>query len=78
MGVSQTSSSLHKNYRILKGKSTVTEVLRSCFNCIFWRAKIGTQHMGELPAHRATPNSPFSVCGTDLMGPLYVRIGKIM
>ena len=76
MGVSQTLSSINKNYWIPKGKSTVKKVLRSCFNCIFWRAKIGKQQMGELPAHRDTPNPPFSASGTDLMGPLYVRIGR--
>jgi len=32
--------------------------------------------MAPVPVHRVTPNPPFTACGTDLMGPLYVKIGK--
>jgi len=32
--------------------------------------------MANLPAHRVTPSLPFTACGTDQMGPLYVKTGK--
>ena len=30
--------------------------------------------MANLSAHRVNPSQPFTACGTDLMGPLYVKI----
>ena len=31
---------------------------------------------GSLPVHRVTPAPPFTACGTDLMGPVLVKIGR--
>ena len=52
------------------------KALRSCRKCWYWRAKIGKQQMANLPAHRVTPSQSLTACGTDLMGPLYVKIGR--
>jgi len=32
--------------------------------------------MASLPWERVTPGKPFQSCGTDLMGPLNVRVGR--
>ena len=45
-------------------------------NCRFWKAKPSKQQMGELPVPRVTPSAPFATCGTDLMGPLFVKIER--
>ena len=50
--------------------------LRLCYSCKFWKAGIGKQQMAPLPVHRVTPAPPFTACGTDLMGPVLVRIGR--
>ncbi|GFV35051.1 integrase catalytic domain-containing protein [Trichonephila clavipes] len=41
--------------------------------CVLWyRATTSKQLMGDLPTHRVTPSSPFSVCGVDYAGPINI------
>ena len=75
-GCSHVLNAMRKKYWILKGRSTVKKALKACMNCRFWRATYGRQQMAPLPEHRVVPSSPFTYCGTDLMGPLYVKIGR--
>ena len=76
LGCSQVLTAMRQHYWILKGRTAVENALKTCLNCRFWKAKRGSQQMGTLPEHRVTPNPPFAVCGTDLMGPLFVKIGR--
>ena len=76
LGCLHVLNALRQHYWILKGRATVKYALKSCLNCRFWKAKEGSQQMGALPEHRVTPNPPFSTCGTDLMGPIMVRIER--
>ena len=72
MGSSHVLNALSEEFWILKGKSTVKKALGLCYACKYWKAGAGKQQIAPLPAHRVTPNPP---C-TDLMGPLYVKIGR--
>ena len=76
LGSLHTLNALNKEYWILKGKTTVKKALKQCMNCRFWKAKKGKQKMASWPNHRVTPNPPFEATGTDLMGPVLVKIGR--
>ena len=76
MGINHVLNATRSKYWILKGHSTVKKALKSCLNCRFWKAKAGRQQMAPLPGERVTPGKPFQSCGTDLMGPLNIRIGR--
>ena len=75
-GSLHTLNALNKEYWVLKGKTTVKKALKKCMNCRFWKAKEGKQKVASLPSHRVTPNPPFEATGTDLMGPVLVKIGR--
>ena len=76
MGSSHVLNALSEEFWILQGKSTVKKDLGLCYACKYWKAGAGNQQMAPLPVHRVTPNPPFTACGTDLMGTLYVKIGR--
>ena len=76
LGCVDTLNSMNKKYWILKGKSTVKKALQQCMNCRFWKAKKGKQKMASLPSQHVTPHSPFEATGTDLMGPVSVKIRR--
>ena len=76
MGSSQILASINKEYWVVKGRAYVKKVLQSCLSCQHWKAAAGQQQMGNLPANRITRNPPFVSIGTDLMGPLNVRVGR--
>jgi len=76
MGSSHVLNALTKEFWILKGKSAVKKALGLCYVCKYWKAAAGKQQMSPLSAHRVTRNPLFAACGTDLMGPLYVKIGS--
>ncbi|KRX67629.1 hypothetical protein T09_14186 [Trichinella sp. T9] len=72
-GVAQTLSALRERFWILRGRSAVERVLRTCW--IFRRvaARPFRQRMGDLPAARVNPARPFSNVGIDFVGPLLIR-----
>ena len=76
LGCNHVLNGIRKRYWILKGRTAVKSVLKECMNYRFWKAKPGKQQMSELPVPRVTPSALFATCGTDLMGSLFVRIGK--
>ena len=76
MGCSQVLTAMYKQYWILNGRSAVNNILKSCVKCRFWKTSPNQQQMGNLPADRVTKSTPFKAVGTDLMGPLTVRIGR--
>ena len=76
LGCNHIINAIRERYWILKGRTAVKSALKECINCRFWKAKPGKQQMGELPVPRVTLSAPFATCGTDLMGPLFVKIGR--
>ena len=76
LGVNHTLADLNKGYWILKGRSAVKKVLGACLTCQFWKAKPGQQQMSNLPFQRVNKTPPFTSIGTDLMGPVLVRVGR--
>ena len=75
-GVNHVLADMNKEFWIIKGHSAVKKVLNSCATCQFWKAKAGQQQMADLPFQRVNKTVPFTSIGTDLMGPVNVRIGR--
>ena len=76
LGINHVLVDLNKTFWIVKGRSSVKKVLDSCLTCQFWKVKPGHQQMADLPLQRVNRSVPFTSIGTDLMGPVNVRIGR--
>ena len=76
MGCSQVLTAMYKQYWILNGRSAVNNILKSCVKCRYWKTFPNQQQVRNLPADQVIKSTPFKAVGTDLMGPLTVRIGR--
>lgn len=77
MGLESVLSSLRKEFWIVKGRTAVRRVVRSCINCQRRKARLGEQFMANLPQSRLTPHQPpFTRVGVDYFGPLQVKRGR--
>ncbi|KRZ73102.1 hypothetical protein T10_8300 [Trichinella papuae] len=72
-GVAQTLAVLRERFWILRGRSAVERVIRTCGICRLVAARPLQQRMGDLPAIRVNPAGPFSSVGIDFVGPLLIR-----
>ncbi|UYV78566.1 hypothetical protein LAZ67_16002013 [Cordylochernes scorpioides] len=72
-GVLVTLSKLREKYWILRGRKTVTRILRQCVICRRYSAKSGSVEAAPLPTNRIHLGKPFQVTGIDLFGPLLLR-----
>ncbi|XP_046841031.1 uncharacterized protein LOC124435128 [Xenia sp. Carnegie-2017] len=70
-------SSLRKEFWIIKGRTAVRRVVRSCLACQRRKAHLGGQLMSHLPESRVTPQKPpFTNVGIDYFGPMLVKRGR--
>ncbi|UYV75405.1 hypothetical protein LAZ67_13000151 [Cordylochernes scorpioides] len=72
-GVLVTLSKLREKYWILRGRKTVSRILRQCVICRRYSAKSGSVEAAPLPTNRIHLGKPFQVTGIDLFGPLLLR-----
>ena len=76
-GVETVINNLQQRYRILKIRSQVKKLAKSCVRCRELRAKPTTAQMGNLPPERTIPFVfPFQYTGIDYFGPLTVKVGR--
>ena len=76
-GITSTAYSLQRTYCILKGRSVVRGIVRSCVTCRKIGARPNMQLMGQLPKDRVNPGSVFETVGVDYAGPITVKSGAI-
>ena len=62
-------------YHIVGAKNLTKSVSRTCIRCKIVYARTCTQQIGQLPANRVTPTSPFNHTGADFAGPIMVKRG---
>ena len=77
IGPEHTLANLRASYWITNGRTAIKSVLRKCFFCRVRRAVRMYPYMADLPACRVAYNQPpFTNCGIDPFGPLYVKQGR--
>lgn len=64
---------VQEKYWVIQGKRTASAVIKSCIICIRRSHKDQEQLMGDLPAERLTIAAPFTFCGVDHFGPIYLQ-----
>ena len=75
-GLEHVLSLIPERFWILKARTAVKNVLRSCFDCRR-QAPLGEQQMADLPTDRVTPEKPpFTFVGVKCFGPFVVRRGR--
>ena len=66
---------LSLQFHIVGAKQLTKGISRACVRCRKTYARTATQVMGQLPASRVIPISPFHHTGADYMGPLKIKRG---
>jgi hypothetical protein len=72
-GVTITLAHLREKYFIIKGRKYVKSILKTCIICKKFNASPGKEEIAPLPKDRIIESPPFSTCGIDFAGPIYVK-----
>lgn len=75
-GSSAVMATLSFTFHIPRLKPLLPSISRKCVTCQRHFARPAQQIMGELPAIRSNPASPFSIVGIDYAGPVLTKLGK--
>ncbi|XP_062704228.1 uncharacterized protein LOC134286610 [Aedes albopictus] len=75
-GPSNLLAILRRKFWLLRARSTVRGVVRSCVSCFRACPRKVEQLMGNLPDFRVNPAMPFEYTGVDYAGPVMVKEGK--
>ena len=68
---------LRQNYWILSLRQALRSLVSNCEECKKLRGKPANPRMAALPIGRlACRKRPFSHCGVDCFGPLFIKIGR--
>ncbi|XP_044760883.1 uncharacterized protein LOC123318338 [Coccinella septempunctata] len=69
-------SDLRNEFWPLRGRILARSTINNCKICRIMKAKCLNPLMGNLPASRVIPSSPFQVSGVDFGGPFYITDRK--
>ncbi|XP_054723591.1 uncharacterized protein LOC129233642 [Uloborus diversus] len=72
-GVDITLINIRKRFWIPKGRQLLKGIIGKCLICSRYSAKAANQITAPLPKDRVVESPPFSVCGIDFAGPIYVK-----
>ena len=76
-GPTLLSSVLSCKYHIIRARSSIRYVTRSCVICLRYSEKPKAQQMGQLLLERVTPDIVFENTGIDYAGPIYIKYGHV-
>ncbi len=77
VGPEHVLANLREKYWIVNGRILIRNLLRRCLLCKIKRARRRHPYMADLPTGRlACDEPPFTNCGVDLFGPLYIKQGR--
>ncbi|XP_063907415.1 uncharacterized protein LOC135125692 [Zophobas morio] len=74
-GPAATLAAVREKYWPIAGRSVVRNLLHKCYVCFRANPQSNDQLMGNLPALRVQPSSPFLNCGIDYAGPIVMKEG---
>ena len=73
-GLESTLNRIRCKYWLIRGRSTVKNIIRKCVTCRLIQAKcVQPPPIPLLPEHRVSCDFPSQHVGVDYAGPLYVR-----
>ena len=73
----RTLVAVHRKYWIPRGRASVNNIIKDCFDCKRFRAKPNIPLMSPLPTHRLQDDRPaFSNTGIDYFGPILTTVGR--
>ncbi|XP_058985262.1 uncharacterized protein LOC131805726 [Musca domestica] len=64
---------LKRKFWIIGLKNNVKRLNRGCVKCIRYKREKQCQLMGMLPEYRVNVSAPFTHCGVDYAGPIYMK-----
>lgn len=68
---------MRQKYHVIGLRTRLRTIARQCIKCRLLRGKPENPPMADLPASRlAMNNRPFTHCGVDYFGPMYIKIGR--
>ena len=77
MGRESVLAELRTRFWIVSSNSRLREVIKDCFLCRKYHAKVGQQMMADLPKDRVKAEQPpFTSVGVDYFGPFLVKSGR--
>ncbi|XP_058816694.1 uncharacterized protein LOC131679968 [Topomyia yanbarensis] len=75
VGPAALLSAVKQRFWLLRARSAIRKVTRSCVKCFRTNPTSISQLMGDLPRQRVTPSPAFSITGVDYAGPIFVKQG---
>ncbi|XP_053698822.1 uncharacterized protein LOC128745771 [Sabethes cyaneus] len=72
-GIQVTLAATRREFWIIRGRSVVKQVIKSCVVCFKSNPRPIQQYMGDLPACRVEGQYPFYRVGIDLCGPVFLK-----
>ncbi|XP_018312448.1 uncharacterized protein, partial [Mycetomoellerius zeteki] len=75
-GIQTTLYILRQKFWLPDGRNQVRKIIRSCVKCFRFDAGAIKHKMGDLPAVRIRPATPFTNTGIDFCGPFFIKEKK--
>ncbi|XP_011330037.2 uncharacterized protein LOC105275084 [Ooceraea biroi] len=75
-GTQATMAAVRQRFWPVSLRSTTRNILSKCIMCFKAKPAQSEAIMGSLPASRTTASKPFSKCGVDYAGPLFLKENK--
>jgi hypothetical protein len=76
-GPTATLAAVREKFWPLDGRSEIRKVVHRCIPCFRTKPHDNNPIMGNLPSHRVKASWPFTNCGVDFGGPIFLKIGGI-
>ena len=77
VGTEHVLALLRQSYWIMSARVAITQVVSRCLLCRIKRVRRQFPFMADLPQCRAAIDEPpFSECGVDYFGPIYIKLGR--
>ncbi|XP_058840937.1 uncharacterized protein LOC131696411 [Topomyia yanbarensis] len=73
VGPQLTLTTLRQKYWVIGGRDLVRRTYHQCHTCFRSKPRLIQQTVADLPSSRVSPTRPFSVCGVDYCGPVYIK-----